>query len=120
MHVQKGFLIDVIDDRSVHRSQICMPTTKEDLILMLVLANVSGILLTRVQSSGGLSPKSGSHDLHVPYVECSPLTTSSLFVSRHLYQMAGWWMAGRWSAEQLGSPGVTIIELIARTELTLD
>ena len=89
---------------------------------MLVLANVPGILLTRVQSSGGsgLSPKSGSHDLHVPYVECSPLTTSSLFVSRHLYQMVGCWMAGRWSAEQLGSPGVQIRELIARTELTLD
>lgn len=86
----------------------------------MYLFNVPGILLTRVQSSGGLSPQSGSHDLHVPYVQCSPLTTSSLFVSRHLYQMAGCWMAGRWSAEQLGSPGVTIRELIARTELTLD
>ena len=37
-----------------------------------------------------------------------------------LYQMVGCWTAGRWSAEQLGSPGVTIRELIARTELTLD
>ena len=62
----------------------------------------------------------GSHDLRVPYVECSPLTTSSLFVSRYLYHMVGCWMAGRWSAEQLGSPGVQIRELIARTELTLD